>query len=196
MVKSNSLWLVLKSLKQLFCCFWPDVMTQSLNRMQFLRGNFKAEVAIRPPWAVSDDLFTERCTRCDDCIAACHAGILKRGGGGFPEVDFSTAGCDFCQACVTSCAEQALLLTDPTGQAPWQYKARFNNNCLSEQGITCQSCGDVCEMRAIRFKMVVGGRALIEMNSSVCNGCGECVSVCPVKAIQVKYSDQAETLHE
>ena len=171
-------------------------MNQRLNRMQFLRGNFKAESAVRPPWAVTEELFLDRCSRCDQCITACHAKILKRGSGGYPEADFSSAGCDFCQACVEHCAEQALVLNDSSRQIPWQHKVSIKNNCLSEQGVVCQSCGDVCEMRAIRFKMVVGGRSLIEMNSSACNGCGECISVCPVNAIQIKYPDQAETLHE
>lgn len=164
--------------------------------MQFLRGDFKGEVAQRPPWSISEDLFTTTCDRCDKCIKACPPRILKRGASGFPEMNFSKAGCDFCQACAQNCPTKAIHLTPSNQDTPWQLAATFKNNCLSENGVVCRSCGDVCETRAIRFKLVVGGAAMIEMNSLQCNGCGECVSLCPVGAIEMKAVDQTEIFHE
>ena len=119
-------------------------MTKQLNRMQFLRGDFKAEVVFRPPWAVEESLFTDACDRCDKCIKACPANILKRGTAGFPEVEFSKGGCDFCQACVDICPTQALLIKESNQQRPWNQVATFKDDCLSENGVVCRSCGDVC----------------------------------------------------
>lgn len=114
-------------------------------------------------------------------------------------MDFSTTGCDFCQACVQICPTSALQLNQSNHDSPWDLQAQFNNRCLSERGVVCRACGDVCEMQAIKFKLAVGGVTLIEMNSSDCNGCGECVSVCPVQAIEMKHlnnKDQAERVYE
>jgi len=151
--------------------------------MQFLRGRFNGQSPIRPPWAAAESLFTDLCDRCDACIKACHTKIIRRGDGGFPEVNFSRSGCDFCRACVQACPTGAIV---KEAADPWSIQASFKSTCLAERGITCRSCGDVCEHRAIRFRLRVGGSAAIEFNASACSGCGECVSLCPVQAIEMQ----------
>lgn len=170
-------------------------MAKQLNRVQFLRGDFTAKGAFRPPWAVVESAFVELCDRCDACIKACPPKIIKRGSAGFPEISFDKCGCDFCEACVRSCPTQALYISSENHYQPWNLVARFKNNCLSENGVVCRSCGDVCENRAINFKMIVGGSALVIMNTGQCNGCGECVSICPVQAVEMKHV-KAETRNE
>ena len=166
-----------------------------MNRLQFLRGNYKRELPLRPPWSQDEDVFVELCDRCDKCIQACHSKVIHRGSGGFPEMNFSNAGCDFCEACARSCPTQAIQFMTSNQDMAWTYKATINNSCFSERGIVCRSCGEVCEMRAIRFKLVVGGLAHIEFNTSDCNGCGECVSICPANAIEIQHVEQnLETL--
>lgn len=167
-------------------------MATRLNRMQFLRGDFNGELPFRPPWSKKEEEFTELCTRCDDCIKACHKNILSRGAAGFPEVNFSQAGCDYCQACADVCQSQAIEISPGNKTYPWVIHARFKDNCLSERGVVCRACGDVCEMRAIRFKLAVGGRAFIDFDASACNGCGECVSLCPVAAIEMQHHVQVQ----
>ena len=51
---------------------------------------------VRPPWSQSEDRFTERCTRCDDCVKVCPNHLIRRGDGGFPVLDFTQAACTFC----------------------------------------------------------------------------------------------------
>ena len=162
-------------------------MSQEMKRAQFLRGNFSAKEALRPPWSVVENEFVDLCDRCDACIKACPSHVLKRGDAGFPILDFHKSGCDFCEACVSSCPTHALFINPEHDSEPWQIIASFKSNCLSENGVVCRSCGDVCEGRAIRFEMIVGGSALLKLDSSMCNGCGECVSICPVQAIEMKH---------
>lgn len=157
-----------------------------MNRLQFLRGNFRKQQPLRPPWSQAEQLFTELCERCDECIRACPPKVINRGAGGFPEMDFSRSGCDFCQACARRCATGAIQLSPENEFLPWQATAFVSEQCFAGRGVVCRSCGEVCEMRAIRFKQAIGGVTLIELNSSNCNGCGECVSICPANAIQVK----------
>lgn len=157
-----------------------------MNRLQFLRGNYKGEQPLRPPWSQAEHVFTDVCDRCDECIRVCHARLIEAGGSGFPVMNFSRAGCDFCRACVDACPTGAIQIDKDNQHMPWQSQAVISDQCFSERGIVCRSCGEVCEVHAIRFRLAVGGAALIELNSSVCNGCGECVSICPANAIQVK----------
>ena len=163
-------------------------MNQKLNRMQFLRGHFHGPPVVRPPWAVEESRFIDLCERCDACIKICHVNIIRRGAGGYPEVDFSHSGCDFCRACTQACASGALVRNSNDA---WSIKAHFKSNCLAERGVICRSCSDVCEHRAIRFRMQVGGFSSIEFNAAACTGCGECVSLCPVQAIDVGHADMS-----
>jgi ferredoxin-type protein NapF len=59
------------------------------------------------------------------------------------------------------------------------------DSCLSQKGIVCRSCSDACESAAIRFHLKTGGRSTPHVNVSQCNGCGECLAVCPNKAVSI-----------
>jgi ferredoxin-type protein NapF len=152
-------------------------------RRAFLRGSVAKQdlVQTRMPWAVAG--FTAVCTRCDDCIKACEESVLVRADGGYPRVVFDNGGCTFCGACVRACRYGAL---DADLEQPWQLKASIGEDCLSARGITCRSCGDVCESHAIRFRLEVGGRAIPSLDTSLCNGCGSCIATCPTHVIQIQ----------
>jgi ferredoxin-type protein NapF len=137
---------------------------------------------LRPPHALPEADFLARCTRCDDCIRHCPQGILKRGDGGFPQVDFSHAACTFCGACVEAC--QAGALRGQAGQPPWLAYARIAAACLAQRQIACQLCRDACEARAIRFRYL-SPIPTPHIEAQACTGCGACVGVCPAQAISV-----------
>ncbi len=163
-------------------------MTASLTRMELLRGK---ELVIRPPWSVDENLFIERCTRCDQCISSCPSHIVIRGRGGFPVIDFSKGECDFCGQCVESCHEKAFI---PMKDTPaWDYKVSISPTCLALNKVVCQSCADQCEQRAIRFKFTPGGISQPVLNSDSCNGCGACIAPCPVKAIGIVSNQGQQT---
>lgn len=155
-----------------------------VSRRGFLRGRPRPKAEIRPPWALAEAAFIDRCTRCDDCLPACPQSILIGGDGGYPTVDFSLGECTFCGACVTACRPQALIRAD--NQAPWHLKALISDLCLARQGVECRVCGDFCDVRAIRFTPRLGGSPLPEIAAEQCTGCGACQAPCPSQAIAIR----------
>lgn len=172
----------------------PDFSEQSLPRRNFLRGQFlntfkteqvkkQGQNAIRAPWTNLAD-FYEKCTACDACIKVCEMQILKRGAGGYPEVDFTLGHkeCSFCKACVNICEQDVFC---PSSEIAWTHKVEISSACLTQMGVECRACEDNCEQRAIRFQRTLGGIAKPGLNLENCNGCGACLSSCPTNAIRV-----------
>ena len=168
-------------------------MSVAISRMQFLRGDITGRTApLRPPWALTETLFTERCTRCGDCLDACPTGILHKGRGGFPQVDFSRGECLFCNDCTDACTPAALHKSQD--RAPWALKVSLDTEtCIAFQGVECRACADPCESRAIRMRPHVGGVALPEIDFSTCTGCGACYAPCPVQALRIQPFRREET---
>ncbi len=169
------------------------------RRRSFLRGRM-AEAAApqppatqRPPWALPEARFTALCVRCHVCVDDCPRHVLKVGDGGFPQVDFSAQGCDFCGACEAACEPQALdrsaaevVQGSDSPQAAWpQWRVRIGAHCLARQKVECRICGDACAPRAIRFAPAPGGISQMVLSLADCTACGECVAVCPVGAVSV-----------
>ncbi|PSW19595.1 ferredoxin-type protein NapF [Photobacterium sanctipauli] len=143
----------------------------------------------RMPWVVEEDTFVDKCTRCNKCINACETQIITKGDGGFPVVDFDRGECTFCYRCADICPE---LLFHPQAEQPWQQVAQINEGCLALSNIECRSCGDMCEMQAITFKLQPGGVAKPNLETDSCTGCGACISVCPTSAITMVTNNNEE----
>jgi ferredoxin-type protein NapF len=63
--------------------------------------------------------------------------------------------------------------------------ALVGHGCLAAQAVTCGTCADPCEPRALRIRPLLGGRALPVIDVAACTGCGDCLSVCPVGALSL-----------
>lgn len=169
----------------LFGSVGADPVTR-VSRRDFLRGRRRPRALFRPPWAGDEALFSSLCSRCDACIPACPEGIVYRGDGGYPELEFGDGGCSFCRECLRACETGALV---DDGGRPWSWLASIGEQCLATRGITCRSCGDACQAAAIRFRPVLGGRSEVELDPHRCNGCGDCIRVCPEGVIELRNAD-------
>lgn len=164
------------------------LMSGQMSRRMLLtrRSESRAPSGPRPPWSAGD--FDATCDGCGECLSACPEKILVKGVDGRPVIDFGLGGCTFCGDCDTACQPRdgqraALNRADFVGGGRLPVLARLGASCISIQGVTCRLCGDPCETRAIRFRPLPGGRVLPEVLEESCNGCGVCVSACPVGAL-------------
>ena len=164
----------------------PGTTAPDPGRRAFLRGRLRRREVIRPPWALPEADFLARCTRCGECVATCQERILVNGDGGYPEVDFSRGGCALCGDCALRCRSQAFRGEPRNDMDAWTHRVVINSHCMALKGVVCRTCGDVCDVRAIRFQLKLGGVSTPILDSSTCSGCGECVALCPARAISVE----------
>lgn len=170
--------------------------SHTITRMQFLRGDIRgAKKVIRPPWALHEESFIERCSRCHKCMVACPEKIIIKGRGGFPEINFALGECTFCQMCVERCSDDALI-KQQNEPPPWELKANVGLECLTYQGVVCLSCKEQCDTRAITMKHQSGAVAVPLIDHSLCSGCGACYQPCPVNAITLERTPFSEEIPE
>lgn len=164
--------------------------TVDLGRRGFLRGRRRPEPApLRPPWSRTDR-FTDLCTRCGACTDSCPEGIVRRGDGGFPEIDFQRGECSFCASCADACPEPVF---DRSTAHPWTLAVQVGPSCFATHRIVCRSCRDACPESAIRFALAPGGVAVPTVDDGACTGCGACQAACPADAITLRPGP--ETVH-
>jgi len=141
-------------------------------------GRWRGDVQ-RPPWT-TEARIREHCTSCKACIAVCPGAILFEGPAGTPKLDFGAGACTFCGACADACEETVFF--DRT-ELPWALVATLGAGCLLNSGVSCRTCTDVCDERALRFDLRARPVGRIDVDIDACTGCGACVGICPTSAI-------------
>lgn len=161
-------------------------------RRRLFRGKVKKENVLRLPWIISEQVFKEQCTQCQDCISACETKIIVKDQQGFPKIDFSQGECTFCQKCIQIC-EQPLFVKQQDNQQAWPVTLDISDKCLAKNKVYCQSCRDECETNAIKFSYRVNGEASVIPQPSIilddCTQCGACISSCPQSAINMLFNE-------
>jgi ferredoxin-type protein NapH len=145
---------------------------------------------IRPPGAVGESDFLEKCNLCDKCIEACPHDVIEHlnvegPGRGTPVIVPEDAPCYLCDppVCSQVCPEDALL---PIEMNEIMLGSAIINEatCLAHAGVdrNCDYCYDRCPLqgRAITFDR---GPHISKTN---CNGCGICAYYCVSNPKSVK----------
>ena len=158
-------------------------------------------VLIRPPGALQENEFLQRCVRCGECMKVCignalHPTLLEAGAEGMftprlmPRVGYCEYNCTLCgQVCPTG-AIQRLTLEDKhvtkIGRA-WFDK----NRCLPHaRGMPCLVCEEHCPVpdKAIKLREATvldqqGNEVTLQQPyvvDDLCIGCGICENKCPL----------------
>ncbi|HMK34589.1 MAG TPA: 4Fe-4S binding protein [Desulfomonilaceae bacterium] len=147
---------------------------------------------IRPPGAVLEPDFLNRCIRCGECMKACPTNTLqpvwlKAGLEGIfsPVVIPRLAGCATnCNVCGQVCPTGAIrnLPLIEKNHAKIGTASVIRHSCLAwEQDKKCLVCDEVCPYNALSFRPVPGLRNPVPfVLANRCTGCGWCESKCPV----------------
>ncbi len=156
-----------------------------------------------PPGAQSVENFTEHCTACQLCTAACKAHILKPSVGELglsglmqPFMDFRRGYCIHnCHDCSKVCPTGAIKFISNNEKRHTKIGTAvfIRRLCVVKtDGTDCAACAEHCPVHAI--EMLPFGRReeslyIPHVHSEVCIGCGACEFICPVqphKAIVVR----------
>lgn len=137
-----------------------------------------SKILQRMPYFTSD--LYAICLACEHkgCIEICPEDIIMLNADGVASLDFSKSGCIFCQECVKMCYAKNGEHNgfDHTRE---EVNARMKIEplkCLAWNGSICSSCKDACPC-----KITFTGMFYPEIMQ--CNGCGLCISRCPMDAI-------------
>ncbi|OQW36534.1 MAG: hypothetical protein A4E19_15340 [Nitrospira sp. SG-bin1] len=149
---------------------------------------------LRPPGAVTEALFLERCTKCNDCVEACPPGaIALHLQDGTPVLFADQSPCLLCVdfPCVAACGTDALLPVEGIHQVRMGIATISQRLCTAGQG--CHACVSKCPTDALVMDF---GSMRLSVVKEACVGCGMCEMVCKTVndhvAIRVVPSRQCE----
>ena len=131
---------------------------------------------LRPPGAVEEALFLERCTRCADCVEACpYESIAKSPVDGFPMILPDEEPCRLCDdfPCIAACETEALLPVPERGYVRMGLAKVAHRDCTASQG--CHACVSRCPTGALVMDF---GSLKVDIVARQCVGCGLCEQVC------------------
>ena len=131
---------------------------------------------MRPPGAVAEAAFLERCTRCSDCIKACPPGaIVSDLANGTPVIFANQVACELCEdfPCIAACATEALLPVADCFEVRMGLAVVSHRACTAGQG--CHACVSKCPVEALSMDFHAL-RLVVEPDR--CVGCGMCEQIC------------------
>lgn len=140
---------------------------------------------LRPPGALPEAEFLEKCHRCGNCVKNCPANAIfpleesaQPDLANTPYIDPDEQPCVICDslACMYVCPSGAL---EPVYAEDIKIGlAVFNGEtCLRTKEVACTYCVDTCPIGADAIHLTVDG--VVEVIESGCTGCGVCQYACP-----------------
>jgi polyferredoxin len=164
-----------------------------------IRANASSKV-IRPPAALPEADFVDRCVRCGNCMKVCITNglqpcVFEAGAEGIwtprlvPEIGYCEYSCTLCgNTCPTGAikkvnliekhdARLGLAVIDQTLCLPWAHQ---------QQCIVCQEHCPVAQKAIGLYEENVNGMVLHKpyIDPELCVGCGICQNKCPVRPVR------------
>ena len=150
-------------------------------------------VILRPPGALPEPEFLEKCHRCGNCVKNCPANAIQPLQSQVPNLANTPYIAPDEQPCVI-CDSLACMYVCPSGALQIVYAediriglAVFNaETCLRTKEVACTYCVDTCPIGEEAIRLTPEG--IVEVIDSGCTGCGVCQYACPTapKSIVVK----------
>ena len=131
---------------------------------------------LRPPGAVDEPDFLDRCTKCGDCIDVCpYDAIRKNPENETPIILPDESPCQLCDdfPCIGACETEALLPVEGPLQVDMGLAWVSSRVCTAGQG--CNACISKCPTEAIHMDF---SNFQIVVDRGRCVGCGICQKTC------------------
>jgi ferredoxin len=148
-----------------------------------------AELPILPPGAKSLTSYASRCIGCQACVASCPVGIIKTKSTTRPELDYTSAACQFnCVECGRVCPTGAItrLSMEEKHRTRLALSTLYFERCVVKtRHESCGACAEVCPTGALT--MVPYSEPGIPFltrpiyEEQYCIGCGACLAACPAR---------------
>ena len=149
---------------------------------------------IRPPGAILEKNFLDKCTRCNECVKICpEESIMKLIGENSPNhltpiLQLRKSACIMCEdfPCINVCEPKALVMPEFPQNIKLGTAVINTKLCYAYQGQYCDSCIKECPLKGEAIMADESCRPKINVDK--CNGCGLCEHICPIPqpAITVK----------
>jgi len=160
----------------------------------------KNSFIIRPPGALEENKFLNRCVRCGNCMKVCPTNglqpvSLESGLSGLwtPQLVPEIGYCEYnCNLCGNVCPTDAIPRLEVKKKQKMRLGlAKINRNlCLPwKKKKECIVCEEHCPIpdKAIKLKKErIEGKTVLRpyIDMELCNGCGICVTKCPTRPLR------------
>jgi ferredoxin-type protein NapG len=146
-------------------------------------------VLLRPPGAIFDTLFVDRCSRCGHCVDACPRQAIFPldatwgRAAGTPAIEAREAPCVLCSGlhCMNVCPTHVLQKLAPFDIAMGTAVVD-ESRCVTYAGEACGKCVTSCPIQGALVHDADNHPQVIETR---CIGCGLCEHVCPTEPASI-----------
>lgn len=182
----------------------PPLIKSSAGRKRFLNFNM-----IRPPGAILEEKFLEKCIKCGSCMKICPTNALHPAFGEttfegiwtpvlIPKIGYCAENCNLCSIVCPSGAIKPFTIEEKIAKPIRIGTAVIDpSRCLPyAYGTPCIVCEEMCptspksiifEEKEINWKGEIKKLKLPKVDLKYCWGCGICENKCPVSSHPAIY---------
>ncbi|OGU55260.1 MAG: hypothetical protein A2V66_11005 [Ignavibacteria bacterium RBG_13_36_8] len=203
--------------RKMIGAFFSGIVLTSLVKTSAWAKSTKRHSYMRPPGAVNENEFLDKCFRCGQCVQACptsfvQPALLESGIEGMwtPIVNSKTGYCIYeCNKCTQVCPSEALRKLTLKEKKVFKLGTAVidKDKCFTyADGFNCTACYDKCPTpeKTIAFREVeiwnFQGRFTkikqIYIKPNLCIGCAICEHACPRKDMPGIYVTADDEIRE